>query len=171
MGKPKEPGFTGDGGPATAANISLPGSQSAPPVGRMEFDQAGVLYFADTVNNRIRTVDQDGIIRTVAGSGQRGYAGDGGLATEASMAWPADVAISPDGELFIADTRNSVIRKVDKNGVITTFAGEGGVAGFAGDGGHPSESLLDRPYGITFDRDGNFYIADSHNHRIRIVRR
>ena len=162
-------GFAGDGGPASEAKISLPGSQSAPPVGRIFVDDQDNLYISDTVNNRIRKVDANGVITTVAGSNRQGFDGDGGLATEAALNWPSDVAIGPDGNLYIADTRNSVIRMVDQNGIITTFAGKGREPGYEGDGGLPAEAKLNRPYGITFDARGNFYIADTHNHVVRMI--
>ena len=164
-----EPGFSGDGGPATAAQIFSPVSQSAPPTSRIAIDSNGNLYLADTSNNRIRKVDTNGIINTVAGNGDVGFRGDGGLATEASLSLPVDIAIDEEGNLFIADTFNSCIRKVDTNGNITTFAGQCGNPGYEGDGGHPTEAKLDRPYGIAFDREGNFYVVDTHNHRIRVV--
>lgn len=167
-----EPGFSGDGGPALNAQIFMPVGQSAPPVGRACFDPAGNYYLADTYNNVIRMVDRSGIIRTVAGTpGSRGFGGDGGPATQALLARPSDVAIGPDGNLYIADTLNSAIRKVDlATGIITTFVGRPNEApGFGGDGGHPLEAKLDRPFGIEFDAVGNLYIVDTYNHRIRVV--
>ena len=164
-----EPGFSGDGGPATEAQIFAPVGQAAAPTSRIAIDSDGNLYLADTANNRIRKIDTDGIINTVAGNGNIGSSGDGGLATEASLNFPIDIAIDEEDNLFIADTSNSCIRKVDTNGNITTFAGQCGISGYEGDGGHPTEARLDRPYGIAFDSEGNFYIADTHNHRIRVV--
>ena len=173
----KPQGFAGDGGPGTEAVMFQPFSQSAPPAGRMEMGPDGVLYFCDTGNHRIRTLDPDGTVRTVAGSGpasfdrgfEGGYAGDGGPATDALLARPTDVAFDPDGNLFIADTFNGCIRKVDAQGIITTAAGRCGELGYGGDGGSPTEAKLDRPYGIAFDSEGNLYIADTHNHVIRVV--
>ncbi len=165
------PGFSGDGGPATEAQIWAPVSQAAAPSSRIAIDSQGNLYLADSNNNRIRKIDTNGIINTVAGNGDVGIGGDGGPATEASLDFPTDIAIDGEGNLYIADTLNSCIRKVDTNGTITTFAGPCGSPGYAGDGGHPTEALLDRPYGIVFDGAGNFYIADTHNHRIRVIRR
>lgn len=164
-------GFSGDGGPATEAQLFSPVGQAAPPASRIALDKNGNLYLADTANNRVRAIDTNGIIRTVAGNSEQGYGGDGGPATQASMNWPTDVAFDSEGNLFIADTFNSCIRKVDKNGVITTFAGQGEELGFEGDGGHPTKAKLARPYGVAFDSQDNLYIADTHNHRIRIIRK
>ncbi len=163
------PGFSGDGGPATAAQIWAPVSQAAAPSSRIAIDSQDNLYLADSNNNRIRKIDTNGIINTVAGNGVVGVSGDGGLATEASLYFPTDIAIDEEGNLYISDTFNSCIRKVDTAGTITTFAGQCGNPGYAGDGGHPTEALLDQPYGIVFDGAGNFYIADTHNHRIRVI--
>jgi hypothetical protein len=165
------PGFSGDGGPAVAAQIFAPVGQAAAPTSHIEIDSEGNLYLADTSNNRIRKIDTDGIINTVAGNGVAAFSGDGGLATEASLNFPIDIAIDAEGNLFIADHSNSCIRKVDTSGNITTFAGQCGNPGYEGDGGDPTGAKLDRPYGIAFDSEGNFYIADTHNHRIRVIRR
>ena len=168
-----EAGYSGDGGPATEAQIFMPIGQQAPPVGRACFDEDGNYYLADSYNHVVRMVDRAGIIHTVAGTGQRGATGDGGPATEARLYRPSDVAIGPHGDLFIADTWNSLIRKVDKEtGIITTIAGQPNTTpGYGGDGGHPSEALLFQPFGIEFDREGNLYIADTNNNRIRVIRR
>lgn len=167
-------GFSGDGGPATQAEIGLPSGQSAPPVGRIALASNGDLYLADYRNNRIRrirSVDGVDIIETVAGDGAYAYKGDGGPATAASLRGPADVALDADDNLFIADTFNGCIRKVDADGIITTFAGTPQQFGFQGDGGPPTEALLDRPYGIAFNAEGDLFIADTHNQRIRVIRR
>jgi sugar lactone lactonase YvrE len=175
---PKPQGYAGDGGAALGAMMYQPFSQSAPPAGRMEMGPDDRLYFCDTGNHRIRMVDAAGTVTTVAGSGPDaydpsytgGYAGDGGQATEAELKRPTDVAVAPDGTLFIADTDNNCVRKVDPAGVISTVAGTCGKRGFEGDGGPASAALLDRPYGVALDGDGNLYVADTHNHRIRVVR-
>jgi DNA-binding beta-propeller fold protein YncE len=168
-------GYSGDGGPATSAQLFLPGGQSAPPVGRVAYYN-GSLYIADTNNSCIRRIDlSTGIIYTFAGTGSYGYSGDGGLATAAQLFFPADVEVDADGNVFIADTYNMVIRKVDTAGTITTFAGTywqftgDGSVHYAGDGGPAAQAVFDRPYGIAFDADGNLYIADTHNNRVRKI--
>lgn len=180
IGRPQ--GFRGDGGPATEALLYLPFSQSAPPAGRIDIGPDDTLYITDTGNHRIRAVDAEGVIRTVAGTGpddapdvydpsyRGGYSGDGGPATEAKLSRPTDVVVDPDGNFYIADTDNSCVRRVDaETGIITTAAGVCGQGGFDGDGGPADQALLDRPYGVALDADGNLYIADTHNHRIRVV--
>jgi hypothetical protein len=173
----KPQSFGGDGGPGTEAFMYQPFSQSAPPAGRMEFAPDGTLYFCDTGNHRIRALSKDGDVRTVAGSGpdefdrefEGGYDGDGGKATKALLQRPTDVAVGKGGTLFIADTLNSCIRKVDADGIIETVAGRCTERGDDGDNGPATEASLDRPYGIALDGEGNLYIADTHNHRVRVV--
>jgi sugar lactone lactonase YvrE len=173
----KPQGFAGDGGPGSEVLIYQPFSQSAPPAGRMEMSKDGTLYFCDTGNHRVRSVTQDGIVKTVAGSGpatfdlnyKGGHKGDGGPATKAQLMGPTDVAVGRRGSLYIADTKNDCVRKVDAKGIITTLAGQCGQRGYAGDGGLATEALLNRPYGVALDADGNLYIADTHNHRIRVI--
>jgi DNA-binding beta-propeller fold protein YncE len=176
VGKPQ--GFAGDGGPANEALLYLPFSQSAPPAGRIDFGPDDTLYITDTGNHRIRAVTPDGIIDTVAGKGpatfdptfRGGYEGDGGPATDAMLSRPTDVAVDGEGNFYIADTDNSCVRRVDgATGIITTAAGVCGQRGFDGDDGPATEALLNRPYGVALDADGNLYIADTHNHRIRVV--
>jgi sugar lactone lactonase YvrE len=161
----------GDGGPATEASFSFPLGQSARPGGRIAIDPAGNLYVADTSNFRVRKIDTTGIVTTVAGNGELGRAGDGGPATAAQLSRVGDVAVGPDGALYIADTENNCVRVVAPDGIIGTAAGVCGQRGFAGDGGPATEALLDRPYGLTVDAGGNLHIADTHNDRIRVVYR
>lgn len=161
-------GYSGDGGPATAAEVNLPVSQSAPPGGRIETTPDGLLYLADTDNHAVRMVDTDGIVWTVAGTGTAGVGGEG-EATEQALAAPADIAVASDGTLYIADTQNSCVRRVTTDGVMTTAAGVCGDGGYGGDGGPATAALIDRPYGIAMGPDDELYIADTHNNRIRVV--
>ena len=165
------PAFGGDGGPALEARMAQLIGGGVPPSGRMAVDAAGNLYFADTSNHRIRRIDTSGIITTVAGTGTRGYAGDDGQAVDAQLAFPIDVEIAGDGTIYVADTDNSCVRAFVPGGVIRTVAGICGQRGFDGDRGPATEALLNRPHGIAFGADGNLYIADSYNHRIRVVKR
>ena len=173
----KPQGFAGDGGPGDQAIMYQPFSQSAPPAGRMEMGPDDTLYFCDTGNHRVRALSPDGAVRTVAGSGPEsfdpsfrgGYEGDGGPATEALLMNPVDVAVSKSGALYIADTYNSCVRRVDPEGIIETVAGRCGERGESGDGGPAVEAQINRPYGVALDGEGNLYIADTHNHRIRVV--
>ena len=162
-------GYAGDNGPATACQLNNPVGQAAAPAGRIAFDATGNLYIADTGNNRVRRVDQQGMITTVAGVGTAGFSGDGGLATAAEINAPADVAVGSDGTLYIADTQNSCVRAVAPDGVIRTVAGRCGMRGFSGDTGMPTDALLNRPYGIGVDGNSNLWIADTYNQRIRLV--
>ena len=162
----------GDGGPATSAFISLPQGQSARPGGRIDIDAAGNIYVADTLNARVRKIDSAGIITSIAGSGVMGSDGDGGPATSASLSGLADVEVAPNGDVYIADTGNGCVRVVRAaDGIIATVAGICGSPGFAGDSGPAAEAKLNKPGGIALDADGNLYIADTHNQRVRIVYR
>jgi sugar lactone lactonase YvrE len=109
------------------------------------------------------------IITTVAGTGTAGYTGDGGQATSAELNWPNAVAFDTAGNMYIVDTNNQRIRKVNTAGIISTFAGNGACCGFSGDGGQATAAELYNPSGIAFDAAGNFYIADMANNRIRKV--
>jgi DNA-binding beta-propeller fold protein YncE len=173
-----DPAFAGDGGQAIAARFNQPFGDSARPGGRIAFDPAGNLYVVDRLNHRVRRIDRDGIITTIAGTGDPGYAGDGGPATEAQLTRPVDVEVAADGVVYVADTGNHCVRAIDRAGVISTVAGrcvhtawegesrEGPT--FSGDGGQAVEADLDTPYGIELAGD-RLYIADSWNHRIRVV--
>src|SRR4029079_517271 len=139
-------------------------SDNPEPGGALAIDDQDRLYIADTENQRIRRVDfAANTIETIAGNGTAGCSGDGGPATDASLAWPRDIALAPNGVLFIADTDNHRIRAVDLgSGVITTVAGNGHGA-FRGDGGPPAAASLHRPWGIALDVGGNLFIADTFN--------
>jgi len=152
------PAFSGDGGPATAAELNQPSG--------VNVDSAGNLYIADTGNSRVRKVS-NGVITTVAGDETRGFSGDGGPATAASLYQPVAVAVDATGNLYISDALNSCIRKVS-NGVITTVAGNT-YAGFGGDNIPAISTELWQPLGIALDSAGNLFIADSINQRIRKV--
>ena len=151
-------GFGGDGGPATAAQLYWPAG--------VALDGAGNLFIADNWNHRIRKVDAAGVISTVAGAGRSGYSGDGGPAVEARLRFPVGVALDGAGNLYIADTGNERIRKVDAAGVISTVAGDG-TRGFGGDGGPAATAQLNSPAGVALDGAGNLYIADLGNDLIR----
>jgi len=153
-------GSSGDGGAATSAQLNYP-------VG-IEIDAQGNIYIADTYNNTVRRVDTSGIITTIAGNGTAGYSGDGGAATSAQLDEPSGVEVDPLGNIYIADRNNNVIRKVDTSGIITTIAGNG-TSGYSGDGGVADSAQLKSPYGVEIDAQGNIYIADYLNQRIRKV--
>ena len=155
-----ERGFGGDGGPAVDAQLRSPWGVAT--------DSAGNVYFADLYNQRIRMVDSAGVITTIAGTGERGFGGDGGPAVDAQLNAPRDVAADSAGNLFIVDTFNHRIRMVDSSGVITTIAGTGD-SGFGGDGGPATDAQLNTPFGVATDSAGNLYFADLYNHRIRIL--
>ncbi|MEK0314249.1 NHL domain-containing protein [Cohnella sp. 56] len=154
-------GYSGDGGPATAARLNGPS-------GIWRDMNSGVIYIADTLNNRIRKIDANGIITTVAGTGSAGYAGDGGAATSAKLNEPTDVMLDGSGNMYIADKSNHRVRKVSPNGIITTVAGTG-QGGYNGDGISALSARLNEPYGLALDLNGNLLIADSVNARIRQV--
>ena len=153
-------GYSGDGGAATNAEFFFANGVAV--------DAYGNLYIADSSNNRIRRVDTNGIITTVAGNGNAGYSGDGGPATNASLEYPNGVALDPVGKLYIADLENDRIRKIDTNGIITTVAGND-TEGYSGDGGAATNASLFYPAGVDLDAVGNLYIADQNNNRIRMV--
>jgi uncharacterized protein (TIGR03437 family) len=161
-----EPGYAGDGGPATRALLSSPSG--------VALDATGNIYIADTGNDAIRKVSTNGTITTVAGKqlfpgiGDGGYAGDGGPATSAELFGPAGVAVDAAGDLFIADTRNQRIREVLANGTITTVAGNG-TPNYSGDGGPATAAELYTPNGVTVTASGGVYIADTGNGRIRLL--
>ena len=154
-------GFSGDGGPATDAQLKSPQG--------VHVDVFGVIYIADTENQRIRKVDLSGTISTIAGTGIGGFEGDAGAATAAKLKKPRGVAVDSQRNIYIADTDNHCIRKIDTSGIITTVAGIGGQAGYSGNNGPATEAKLDKPIGVFVDNSENIYIADTNNHRIRKV--
>ena len=156
-----ERGSGGDGGPATEA-------QFASPIG-LALDGSGGLYVADIGNNRIRRIDAEGVITTIAGTGERGSGGDGGPATEAQFYGPTGLALDGSANLYVADQRNNRVRRIDAEGVITTIAGTG-ERGFGGDGGPATEAQFFSPAELALDGSGNLYVADVFNLRIRVIR-
>ena len=157
-----ETGFPlGDGGAATSATLNNPNGLTT--------DSAGNVYIADTGNNRIRKISSAGVISTIAGTGSAGYSGDGGAATLAMLRSPRSVAVDGAGNIFIADSSNHRIMKVNgATGIITTLAGDG-YYGYFGDGGVATRAEFNGPVGVVLDGAGNIYIADRNNHRIRKV--
>jgi NHL repeat len=155
-------GFSGDGGPATAARLGFPNSVSATA-------DAGFLI-ADYINNRVRRVSPTGTITTAAGTGGWGFSGDGGPAKYAQLNSVAEAVETPDGGLLIVDTGNNRVRRVSPAGTITTVAGVGGFPGsFSGDGGLATLAGLDAPGGVAATASGDFLIADTSNNRVRFV--
>lgn len=193
-GQPRQPGYSGDGGPAVDAMLHGHTAQKADPGSKITIAD-GMLYLTDTVNGIIRVIDLDaGTIDLFAGKytsagvdeiidpeteevtmvdkgSVPGFAGDGGPATEAVFNTPRDVAVGIDGEVYIADTKNSCVRVITPDGIIDTFAGQCGVTGFEGDEGPANEALLGEPFGVEVDAEGNLYIADTLNHVFRRVKK
>lgn len=151
-------GFSGDTGPASAAQLSFPVGVTAAP--------GGGFFIADQVNSRVRRVAVDGTITTVAGDGSAGFSGDGGPATSAQFNAPSAVAVTADGSLLIADANNNRIRRVDPGGTISTVAGGGGALG---DGGPATSAQLAFPFEVAVQPDGGYLIVDVDQHRIRRV--
>ena len=150
----------GDGLPAISASIL--GARA------VCMDSKGNTYIAEREGNGIRKVDANGIMSTYAGTGERGYEGDGGPALEATWGAPKAIRCDAQDNLIVVDTENHAIRRIDAaTGLVTTIAG--GRQGTQGDGGSALEAGLDRPHGCGIDRQGNIYIADSSNHRVRVV--
>lgn len=153
-------GYSGDKGLATAAMLDHP-------LG-LAIDKAGNIYIADNSNTAVRKINTAGIITTFAGSFSTGYSGDGGLATNAKFKNIRYVACDGIGNVYISDTWNSVIRKVDAAGYISTVAGNH-TSKYSGDGGAATNAGIYFPVGITATDDGTLFIADNHNHVIRKV--
>jgi DNA-binding CsgD family transcriptional regulator/sugar lactone lactonase YvrE len=153
-------GWGGDGGPAEKASLSLPQG--------LAVDPQGDLFIADTGNERIREV-KDGVITTVAGNGNSGFSGDGGNGVKAMVNLPLGLASDSRGNLYIADTGNFRVRKLDLSGNITTVAGNG-QEGFAGDSRSAQAAMLDLPVSVAVGASSVLYIADSANNRVRSVR-
>lgn len=153
-------GFSGDGGPATSAQMAYPC--------KVAVDNLGNIYVPDAENHRIRKIDQAGIITTIAGTGTMGYSGDGGLATAARIAFPGAVVIDNAGNLYFGDY-NNVIRRIDPAGIISTYAGNG-ITGYTGDGGPALLAELSMTEGrISIDNNDNIYFADANDPVIRKI--
>ncbi len=151
---------SGDGRPATEASIL--GARA------VCMDNAGNTYIAEREGNGIRKVDAGGVMSTLAGTGEFGYGGDGGPAFIATWGGPKAIRCDHAGNVLVVDTENHAIRRIDTaTGYVTTIAG--GRLGGKGDGGPADEAAMDRPHGADVDADGNIYIADSNNHRVRVV--
>lgn len=154
-------GFSGDGRPAAEAQLNNPYA-----VGR---GPDGALYICDVDNQRIRRIGNDGTISTFVGSGTKGYSGDGGPATSATLNEPYELAWDRDGNLFFVERMNHLVRRVDaKTGHVSTVAGNG-QAGFAGDGGPATGAQFNQPHSLAFDSAGNLYVCDVLNNRVRKI--
>jgi hypothetical protein len=170
-------GFNGDG-VALSTQLNLPTGGNPTPSGGLAFGPDGALYFSDTNNNMIRKVVFSdpgtflhGVVTTIAGTGDKGFAGDGGPAAAALLSYPADLEFGPDGNLYFADADNNRVRMIDMStGTISTIAGTGD-ASYGGDGGPATAARLNYPVGVSFDANGDLYISDTFNSRIRKVKR
>lgn len=153
-------GFAGDGGAATSARFALPSG--------VAFGRGGVIYVADTANHRVRRIRADGVVTTIAGTGAAGFGGDGGLAFRAQLHGPAGLAVDGIGALYIADSLNHRVRRIDPDGTITTVAGTG-AAGSAGDGVPAVGAQLNGPKGLAIDAGGNLFVGNSWGAGVALV--
>jgi sugar lactone lactonase YvrE len=153
-------GFSNDGGPANKADMDFPAAIAR--------DAQGDFYIADWGNHRIRKINSKGIITTIAGNGNAGYSGDGGLATAAEINSPSGIALDVNGNIYFTEFNNHVLRKIDNQGIISTVAGNG-QSGCSADPGTVSSCKLSFPHGVTIDLSGNIYIVDAGNHKIRRI--
>ena len=157
-----EAGATGDGGPAVEATITWPHDVAID-------DLTGMIYIADSNSNRIRRVDTNGIITTFAGTGRPGYSGDGDVARLARLKYPKGLAVH-GGALYVADSKNNRIRRIDlESRIITTIAGTG-TASYTGDGGPAVSATFNAPQRIALSTNGHLFVADTLNHAIRRIR-
>jgi len=154
-------GFSGDGGPAASAQLSSPSGVAV--------DSAGNLYIADTGNNRIRKATLGGTITTLAGNGTAGYSGDGRPASAAQLSSPTGLAVDSAGNVYVADSANYAVRRISAGGIVTTVAGTGQI-GESDDGGPAASAALFYPDSVALDSDGNLFIVDGGDQRIRRVR-
>lgn len=155
-------GFTGDGGPATAARLNYPLGVAV--------STTGNIYIADYSNNRVRKINASGTMSTIAGVGlPYGYTGDGGPATIAKLYYPKAVAVDAAENVYICDWNNNAVRKIDNAGIINTIAGTG-TSGFSGDGGPAVAAQLNFPTGVAVRYDGDVFISDNDNNRVRRIK-
>ena len=152
--------YSGDGGSALNAGFLITDGVA---------DSAGNIYLCDSINNRVRKVGLDGIINTVAGTGITGFSGDGGPATKAQIALPQGIVVDNKGNFFFADAANARIRKVDKNGIISTVAGSGSPLSLSFQDGGPALQAGMTPTWVTVDKAGNLYIGDTGGQKVRKV--
>ena len=154
-------GYSGDGGRATGASLKYPSGVAV--------DNQGNIFIADRDNHRIRRVDIYGTITTFAGNGTQGFFGNGGPASSASLSIPEGVVVGSSGDIYIADSGNHCVRRVDTAGIISGVVNSIAYSGYSGDGGPASDARLVFPVGITLDGAGDMFIADSADHRVRRV--
>ncbi|MEI7435741.1 MAG: MBG domain-containing protein, partial [bacterium] len=153
-------GYSGDGGAATSAGINGPSGVKA--------DAAGNIYISEYYGNRIRKVNTNGIISTIAGTGTSGFSGDGGAATSAKLNQPIAITVDVAGNVFVAEWPGYRIRMINPSGIISTFAGTG-TQGFSGDGGAATNAKISNPGGLDTDSSGNLYLADTGNNVLRRI--
>ncbi len=153
-------GYTGDGGPASAAEIGLPY--------QVKFDASGNLYMIDGTYFIVREINTSGIISTAVGNGVAGFSGDGGPATAAELNYPTSLTFDAAGNMCLSDRGNNVLRQVNTSGIINSFVGNG-VAGESGDGGQASAAEINKPFDVLYDASGNLFIADINGNKIRKV--
>jgi DNA-binding beta-propeller fold protein YncE len=167
---PCRPGFAGDEGTVDRLRLGLAFGASAPPTGKLAVGPDGTVVIADPGNQRVRAIRRDGRVETVAGGGLT--RSDGTAATQTRFEYPIDVAVAPDGTLYVADMLDNCVRRVDpEDGLVYTLAGQCGAdRDFSGDGGPATAARLDTPMGLALEPGGGrLLIADGHNNRIRAV--
>lgn len=154
-------GYSGDGGPAVNAQLNRPGS--------LKFDKVGNLYIADDFNHVVRKINSSGNISTIAGTGVKGHSGDGGPATAAQMDQPEDIVFDTSGNMYISEVGSSIIRKINKSGIISTFAGIPNSGGSDGDGGPATAARIYVALGLSFDKAGNMYFSNNGSWVVRKI--
>src|ERR1700736_992319 len=172
----------GSGGPTTARTTPSVGAHAgAEPFARggpdqIVFDSAGNLYGADCGDAVVFRVGASGTFTVVAGAGEQGFSGDGGLAVKAKFACPSGVAVATSGDIYVSDHGNNRIRRVDRTGMVSEFAGSGPIptpgfnqGAFGGDGGPAGHALFRQPVSLAFDSSGNLYVSDRDNGAVRKI--